>query len=339
MTTVAEAFNAVAERQFAKSPLFSSLCRAAADDDAVSALTARCPDLHQAPMILMAAVHGLLLNGHAGDPLGAYFGTIAQEPLGPSEAWPEFRRFIAAHQDAIAEILATKGLIKTDLRRSACLRPLIVEAARRLGTNKVHLVDIGCSAGLNLLVDGWQIAYGGHSVGPSESAVRVTTDVRGNLPPLAPMPEIVSRTGIDLNLPDLSSEEDRTWVLAHTFPEEPEMLTACRAAIEALMRHPPHLIRGDGIALLDDAIGRLDPAHPVIVMHSMTTIQFSDAMRHAFNAALERCAGARRLARISMEMVGPGASLCVSGRSISRPDTVGRADIDGRWMQWLLAPA
>jgi hypothetical protein len=71
----------------------------------------------------------------------------------------------------------------------------------------------------------------------------------------------------------------------------------------------------------------------------MTTIQFTDAMRQAFNAALERCAGARRLARISMEMAGPGASLCVSGQSISRPDIVGRADIDGRWMQWFLAPA
>jgi hypothetical protein len=72
-------------------------------------------------------------------------------------------------------------------------------------------------------------------------------------------------------------------------------------------------------------------------MHSMTTIQFTDAMREAFNHALDRVAASRPLARVCMEMVGPGASLFVSERSVSRPGIVGRADIDGRWMQWLLA--
>ncbi|MGE0241783.1 MAG: DUF2332 family protein [Parvibaculaceae bacterium] len=91
--------------------------------------------------------------------------------------------------------------------------------------------------------------------------------------------------------------------------------------------------------MVREVVDDLDPSCPVVVMYSMTTVQFTDVMRQEFNAALEACAAARPFARISMEIVGPSASLNVSGRSVSRPDIVGRADIDGRWIQWVFTSA
>ncbi|MGE4250835.1 MAG: DUF2332 domain-containing protein [Parvibaculaceae bacterium] len=330
-------FRSVANRQFQHSPLFQKLCNDAATDDDILTIASACPDPYSAPLMLMHAVHGLLLDGQGDDPLGAFFNTVVDEPKSHSDAYADFRRFVIANQASIIDTLSTRWVIKTDLRRGACLRSLIVEAARRLSADRIHLVDIGCSAGLNLLLDKWRISYGDYSVGPPDSPISIRTEARRTLPPTTPMPEIVTRTGIDLNLPDIASRSDRTWVLAHTAPEERDMLRACQAAMDIRARQPLRLIKGDGIALLGEVVAGLDPAYPVIVMHSLTTVMFTDAMREAFNDVLESCAASRPLKRVCMELVGPAASLFVSDQSVSRPGIVGRADIDGRWMQWLLA--
>ncbi|MGE0241784.1 MAG: hypothetical protein AB7F09_05655 [Parvibaculaceae bacterium] len=46
-----------------------------------------------------------------------------------------FRRFVLENRESISDIIATRRLVKTDLRRAVCLRAMVVEAARRLSAD------------------------------------------------------------------------------------------------------------------------------------------------------------------------------------------------------------
>jgi hypothetical protein len=63
------------------------------------------------------------------------------------------------------------------------LYPAIAEAAHRVGANAIGLIDVGCSAGLNLTVDRAAIAYSnGQSLGDPSSAVQMSCSIVGDRP-------------------------------------------------------------------------------------------------------------------------------------------------------------
>jgi hypothetical protein len=76
------------------------------------------------------------------------------------------------------------------------LYPAIAEAAHCVGANAVGLIDVGCSAGLNLHVDRVGITYrNGQSLGDPSSPVQLSSSVVGGRPvPARAMPDVASRS-------------------------------------------------------------------------------------------------------------------------------------------------
>jgi hypothetical protein len=315
------------------SPLYRRLAAAAAEDAEILALAATARIYP--PFMLFIAVHFLLLDA-GEDPLAAYYPSVSGRAGPPEDAFPAFRSFVMRHHAEIADLLARRVINKTDLRRGACLRALLVEAARRLGAEAVHLVDLGCGAGLNLLLDRWSIAYRGvGEAGPRDAGVRFAIDVRGGTPPLAPMPRLASRTGIDTERIDAGSSADERWLLAHLFPEETALIEQTRSALAELRRAPPEVLQGDAAALLPGVVAGLDRAVPVVVMHSLAVGFFYDRERAALQRALTQSLRGRPSARIAMEKHGSGTVLGLCIPAARRLLRVGESDLDGRWLNWL----
>ena len=77
--------------------------------------------------------------------------------------------------DSVVAIAVRRQTRTNETGRCAVLYPAIAEAARRVGANAVGLIDVGCSAGLNLNVDRVGITYSnGQSLGDPSSAVQQT---------------------------------------------------------------------------------------------------------------------------------------------------------------------
>ena len=327
--------------EFAASPLYRMLAAAACEDERLLALAAKARPRQHPPFMLFAAVHDLVLRGVPCEELAAFYASAGGTAAPSGSSIAAFRGFALAHEEEITRLIASRSVSKTDLRRGACLRALLIEAAHRLGADAVHLVDVGCSAGLNLLLDRWRIAYGGAGeAGPEASRVRIATEVRGKAPPLQTLPAILSRTGIDLARIDPGDPEDERWILAHLFPEETALIAATREAFAELRRSPPDLREGDAIALLPEVVDRLQRDAPVVVMHSLTLAGFGLEQSRALAATLKRISAERRTARIYMEKTENGAVLGVAVPAWQRGTRAGTADLDGRWMSWELpAPA
>ena len=128
---------------------------------------AAAPPAQRRPNLLLAAVHYLLLGG-ADDPLADHYPTVA-EWRGPAgrprrrttgTRSTTFAAFCRRHRDELAGLLAHAG--DPDQRG----RPLRGAAARRsppsppAAGRPLALVDLGASAGLNLLFDRYAYRYG-----------------------------------------------------------------------------------------------------------------------------------------------------------------------------------
>ena len=126
-----------------------------------------------------------------------------------------------AHRDEVLELLATRDTQTNECGRSAVIVAAFAWVAGRLG-EPLALLDVGASAGLNLLCDQYRIDYGAAGVtGPLDSSVRIECRVLGGSPPIAARAPRARRhasgwtaTPVDLHDPDATR-----WLLACVWPD------------------------------------------------------------------------------------------------------------------------
>jgi len=251
----------------------------------------------------------------------------------------------------VGRMLASRHTQTNEPGRAALLAVGLAAATDLIG-EPIGLLDAGCSAGLNLLVDRYRFEYGPMgSLGPADSPVAITCDLRGTAPVPARLPAIAARLGIDRSPVDITKADDARWLLACVWPDTGR-LDRTAAAMELARRHPPKLISGDMVTDLDAALDTFDLSLPIVVVTTSACGYLSVEQRHAFLAVLERRARRQPLAWLSVDAPGiidvvpippstghAGASASVMGLVTFETGTaVGRAlglcHAHGAWMEW-----
>jgi hypothetical protein len=329
------------------SPLYRAVAVAVADSPDALAAIETAPPLKRHPTVILAAVHDLVLQGRAPALAAAY--DARDLDAAPSAAIDALTRLTA-------EVVATATRRQTQTNetgRCALLYPAIAEAARRVGAERVGLVDVGCSAGLNLQVDRAGVTYSdGRFLGDQSSPLQLTCEVVGEGPvPARAMPEVVARVGVDLNPVDVTDAADARWLRACLWPDQPERVERLDAAIELASSSPPTLLAGDALEVLPDAFACVpDDALPVVTT-TWALSYFSLDGRLRFLRRLAEAAASRPVAWVSGEGVGIAPAvptlgdsrlaahsivgLAIVGRGSLRVDAIGRCHPHGRWLEWL----
>jgi hypothetical protein len=125
------------------------------------------------------------------------------------------REVIATHiedvQAALAVAPQTNGV-----GRSAALLAGLFDLVAASGVRRIRLLELGASAGLNLLVD--QYAFGADSwhFGPSDSKVQFADAISGAVHPESF--EVVARAGCDLNPVDATTADGRLLLTSFVWP-------------------------------------------------------------------------------------------------------------------------
>lgn len=299
----------------APSPLYQRIAAGIDDDAPLLAIAAG----RREPLLLFAAVQWLLLGGTKDAEVARYYPSVSGlPPADPRDAYAPFRRFVLAHEEAIAAILASRSMNRMEVRRSAALRFLVAEAAARLGAGAVHLVDIGCSAGANLLLDRWEIPI----------------ELRGDGRPPSGLPKILQRVGVDRVRVDIADPAEERWILAMLLPEDLAGHALARQAFVALRAAPPDIRIGDAAAELPRIVAGLSADAPIVFMHSAFMAYLDAGARRALHAALRAAAADRPCARVFLEERREDAVIGLALPAWASARAFGSADLDCRWLAW-----
>lgn len=338
LTQLAFQFRRFGEREcLPASPLYARLTIGVAGDEELLALAAHA-QARPVPNLLFGAIHYLLLGG-INHPLAAYYPSLSAVPLDAChDPFPLFRDFCLHHAEAIAALLATRRVQTNEVRRCACLLPTFHLVAQRGGGRPLALVEIGTSAGLNLLWDKYYFDYGKQSAGDPASSVRLYCALHGEarLPLSETTPEIAYRMGLDLNPIDVYNKAETLWLRALIWPEQRDRAAYLQEAITVAQANPLPVRAGDAVALLPEVLSQIPPQTTLCLYHSFVLNQFSHAARECFQQLLDQYAATRDFFVASIEWQEPAPPLVLTSytRGIRSTQTLATCDAHGGWLSW-----
>ncbi len=323
-------------------PLYVRFSEGVAKDAALQDLAAQARVGQPQANILFAAVHFLLLRG-ADHPLRRYYPNLNGGARRDGEnVFPLFADFCARRRDELLPLIRSRVTNTNEVARSGTLnagfRALAQEADEPL-----HLIEVGPSAGLNMIWDRYRVRYirGAENYCTDAAGATLTIDVElkgEKIPPHGPAPEIARRIGLERNPVDLSDADDRDWLRALVWPDQAGRFARLAAALDILGEARPEILRGDALELLPDVLGQVPQGETVCVYHSFVTYQFSQEMRAAFDALLTAAGLRRTVWRLSLE--GRTDHECLLTLRRYRDGTreervLARAHSHGAWLEWL----
>jgi len=217
---LAARFRRFADDECPEEPVYQALCRIVAADAELLDLLAGASDEQQRPNLWLAAVHERLLGG-ASHALGEYFASVGGTRPPDAELSACVKDFVAMHAAALRERMRTQATQTNEIGRCAVLWPALRAIAWRSGKSRLALLDVGCSAGLNLGVDTYSYDYGDAVLGatPNPGVPRVPCRL---ITPLAHGAgfEIVQRLGIDPAPVSIDDEAALGWLRACLWPSD-----------------------------------------------------------------------------------------------------------------------
>ena len=242
---------------------------------------------------------------------------------------------------AIREILHTRRVQTNEVRRCALLLPAFGLVAQQAAGRPLALVEIGTSAGLNLLWDHYAYDYGtGRDYGDPVSALHLACELRGEQRPPLPewMPAIGSRLGIDFQPVNVREDSAVDWLRALIWPEHTARLARLEQAVEIVRAYPPRLRAGDALALLPEVLASVPDDALLCLYHTFTLNQFSPEARHRFQDLLDTHGATRDLCCLSILGVGgdhPELRLQTYQRGHKVDRLLAHCDAHGQWLEWL----
>jgi hypothetical protein len=329
------------------SPLYERVAVALSESDQALRAIEAVPTRKRHPTVILAALHDLALAGGAPALAAAYAAADGDAAAGAAVDT------LLRMTDSVVAIAVRRPPRANEAGRCAVLYPAIAEAAWRAGANAVGLIDVGCSAGLNLNVDRVGITYSsGQSLGDPSSPVQLSSSIVGERPiPTRTMPEVVTRIGIDLDPVDVTDADDARWLRACLWPDQLEQVARLETEIALAATAPPLLLRGDAVEVMPDAFARVPADALPVVTTTWALSRFPLESRLRFLHRLDEAATSRAVAWVSAEGVGVAPAiptlgdrrasghsiigLAVFGQSALCAEAIGRCWSRGRMLAWL----
>jgi hypothetical protein len=315
-----EVFLEQAESSAPRSPFYAELCRRFADDPRVDGLVGPDP-AWDAPLRLLGGLHALALSGRA--------------------SWDDVDAALEEHADFLARAVAERPVQTNEVQRSWVLLPCFLELARRSGYAQLDLVELGPSAGLNLMWDRYRYVYAAGEWGPADTVLELGGEERRPVPAeLLEVPARVGRRiGIDLAPVDVTTDDGALLLKSFVWADQHHRLELLDRAMATLREDPPELIRGDVAEELPKVLARRHDETLTVVWQTAVLGYVSDEDRGRVYEALEAAGAEGPLGWISAGASGrePEHEWALKLRLWPGGDRslLAYADYHGAWLEWV----
>lgn len=247
--------------------------------------------------------------------------------------WDDVDGALVEHADWLRRWTVEQDVQTNEVRRAWALLPafLTVADGRRL-----DLLELGPSAGLNLLWDRYRYVYKTGAWG--DGSLELHGDDR--VPPPAELLQrrvsVARRRGIDLNPVDVTTEHGARLLQAFVWADQTERLERVRRAIELVRDDPPDLLRGDYVELLPALLDDRREGTQLVVFQTASTMYLDHGATDRVHAALREAARSEPLVYLST-VNGPGDvgfALQLERYPDGGTTRLGVFDFHGDWLEW-----
>jgi hypothetical protein len=313
-----------------------------AEDPEILDLATLSPSGQPPPNLLFGSVHYLLLTG-ANHRLKDYYPDLSPSARSAPTAYDAFRDFCLEHREELRRLISTRLVQTNVVRRSVCLLPAFAAVSTLGGDRPLAQIEIGASAGLNLLWEHYLYEYdSGVTWGSPASPVHLSTDLRGEvvLPTIPATLRAAWTVGVDLNPVDLEDDDAVMWLRALVWPENVEQQDQLLAAIQVAKEHRPRLLKGDGSELLPELLLGAPPLATLCVFATHTLYQFPVEALSTLLKTMQSYSVSRPVYFVSMEQTGGPHSelkLTLYEGGTSKIAHLANCNPHGRWLEWLQA--
>lgn len=170
---------------------------------------------------------------------------------------------------------------------------------------RFECLEIGSSAGINLMLAQYRYDLGGVEVGPENGVMHFAPEWEGDLPPDHSI-QITRTRGCDVAPVDLTDAVQALRLKAYIWPEHTVRFERMDAAIALAKRAPPSLVRMNAADFVEAELARPQEAGTTrMLMHSIVWQYVPEDQRARVTAAMERAGAAataeRPLAWVALE--------------------------------------
>ena len=189
--------------------------------------------------------------------------------------------------------------------RSANFVAALLWLADRGLPSRFECLEIGSSAGINLMIDRYRYDLGGTLAGPEAGSIAFKPEWRGPPPPDGQI-EFLSLKGCDVAPVDMTDPAQALRLKAYIWPEHHVRFARMDAAITAAKARKPNLVRANAAEFVEAELARPQAeATTRVLMHSIVWQYVpgdqQDRVAAAMAAAGARATSERPLAWIALE--------------------------------------
>ncbi len=322
------------------SALYQLFSTKIAQDRDLLAIANLVPKGQPVPNLLFGIVHYLLLQG-ARHPLAWYYPSLSGSAPPDDDAYSLFRSFCFAERSTIQQLMEKRRVQTNEVQRCACLLPAFDWISLRSNGLPLTCIEVGASAGLNLLWDRYGYDYGeNRRYGDLASPVQFRCALLGpQTPPfLADIPRVASRVGIDLTPINVRDASDALWLRALVWPEQQARAALLKRAIELAQAAPPTLLTGDALERLPGLLDQTPPDTALTVWHSFTWNQLAPQTRERFRVLLASTSRHRDIYELGLEWPrgepNPSLDVVVFSGEKHRDYHLAICQQHGAWLEW-----
>ena len=235
---------------------------------------------------LAGALHALVLRGE----VPALAACYPPHPTPGLDALKEAVRTALTERSFFIRAFLQSPPQTNEVGRSAVLLGgfLAVAADTRL---PLYTLEIGASAGLNLLWDKYQYRLGDAAWGEPQSPVALAPAWKGALPPLSAPLHVAARAGCDIAPVDLQDNAQRLRLTAYVWADQRARLGRLQAAIDVARSAGIRVAQADASEWVEARLADPAPGHATVLYHSIMWQYMPEATRARIAASIADAGG------------------------------------------------
>ena len=252
--------------------------------------------------------------------------------LGGEASWEDVGGAFTEQAAFIRRFTAEQDVQTNEVQRAWALLPAFLALA---DDRPFDLLELGPSAGLNLVFDRYRYRY---SVGAwGDSSLELHGDDRTPPPRellLRPV-SVARRRGIDLNPVDATTEQGGRLLRAFLWPGQDERLDRLTLAIDVLRADPPELLQGDYVERLPELLADRVPGAQLVVFQTASTMYLEREAMARVRGALQQASVREPLVFLNAETgIDDGFALEIERYPGGQRERVAVFDFHGEWLDW-----